>query len=580
MSFLTPTWGVIDAAAWDDDKPLHSALLQRAAINGHYIQRHHTRSTSIGYDHGFRPIMCGAIPPGETSSQFERVCIPYLWQPNGATSIDVTVSYEMFIPSGTGTFVLDVFWQELRDFTSPPLRNARVPLTRGLSDGAKTISSTGDGMHTFVLDISERSPGQNNPIIIWVTGKSSETSTGASQGGLSSLERIRGRTIETDPTLRATAITNDAQPELVVYLFDDASNESTILPRRRQVIRMEEGISDDVSDDVIYTWPFYPDPRPGELTTIKNKADPLPEFRPLTSLKLYGVLIEDQTPLLPDYGSKFNAGQGPGHVAAKELYLFARDPFLSRTPPHAIGSVADTTVLDDFVSLSTVPVSNVYPSVKVTSAATWFDVSSAYLQHRNSFQPPDDPSDDVVIGVHVRALVVMLVPPSTERLWDIGYSSDRFDVLDATGSLDVSFRLKMSSETGSADDDGAAVEYKMLPLGHNSWMDARNDPDNNNRFASLVDMQRGVSDDTFGWDGSNANAHAHTLFGALPESSWADCAATYIDLYVTDGSSGQRLCTLQANILLAPIENVKIQLVTWLVTDTEYTDETNVEGVN
>ena len=196
---------------------------------------------------------------------------------------------------------------------------------------------------------------------------------------------------------------------------------------------MEQGVASNGGDDVVYIWPLYPTPRPGTLNAIRGKDVPQPRFQPITSIKLYGVHIEDQTPLLPDYGSKFNAGQGPGSSAAQELYNFAAQPFLSRTPPHAVGSVADASVLDDFASFSTVPVSNVYPSVKVTSGSTWFDLASAYLQHRNSFQPPDDAFDDVVIGVHVRALVAMIVPSSTERLFDIGYSSDRLDVLDATG---------------------------------------------------------------------------------------------------------------------------------------------------
>jgi len=571
---LPSSWTTVDPAAWAADEPLPSALLQQGAINGRYLNIEHTRSATIGYDNAWRPIMCGAIPPGDTESSFERVCIPYLWDPRGASTVTVTVSVEMFIPSGTGSFVLNAHWQEITDFTDRAVRTRAVPTINSGSNA--TISAIGNSIETLTLNLSSRvNVARSGPIIIWLVGTSSETSTPAVFGTLNSINQILCRSAEV--TTGSGNISNDTQPERVLYFYSTnaAGKEDTVLPNRRQVIRQEVGQADDTGDDIVYIWPPYADSNSvtNGLVLSQSLGDPTPAFVELTSLKIHGVSFTDVTEELAEYGTMLDAGQGPGSRAIRYLYSLSTAPWMDRTPVHAIGAVADMSKLDDYDT--TTPISQVFPSVLVTD--TYQAIASAYLQHRDVFQAPGSTSDVTRVGIRVRALVVLELDSSEIRPMVPAFDEQSLNLLGSLGGFDVSFSLLAESETGGSQTAGGDQVFPMTPIGYSS--NPRAGGNDINRCAAMLDLKRAMSSATLGWKGTDRENHAHTLFGALPESSWADCITTLVDLYVEDATVSQRVITMQCRIDGTIHPGTRIHLLSWLVTHTENTAEVAVVGV-
>jgi len=573
---LPSTWSTIDPAVWDADQPLHSAVLQRGAINGRYIHKTHTRGASVAYDADNRPLMCGAIPPTGAPDTFERVCIPYLWEPDAdVATISVTVSLEMFIPSGTGSLVVNCFWVPLAWLMSRKVGESRLPLPLDRRSTPVTLSATGDSFETFSLDMTRYTGG---PIVIWLTAKSSETSTAAVHATSNSTNFIRTRTVEVDDT--SGAITSDLAPARLQYLFEGAS-EGSIFPRRRQVIRQEANSADISSDDIVYIWPPY-DGAVDNIALTQAVAlgkTPRPVFTELTSIKIYGVSILDVIPVPPEYGTMMDAGQGPGSKVAQYLYDQAAVPSLSRTQVHTLGSLPDVGIVDDFDAAT--PVSNVYDSTEVNVSGTTYDVQTAYLQHRDEFLPPSASSDLTRTGITVLALVALEIGPYAgnprAKTFDeqfLAFGNDP-DLL----SFDVDFRITMSAETGGTTTSGDRVTYRMTPVGYDSGLDAPREEIN--LFAALLDLQRGISNGTTGNRGTARNTHAHTLYGAMPESSWADSILTLVRVTVKDATASQRLLTLQARISGTPFRDAanRVHLLSWLVMDTPNILESGVEGV-
>ena len=565
------TWSVIDSAAWTDDETLSSALLQRSAQNGDYINVSHARAGTVGYDNAWRPVMCGAVGVDGAADSWERVCIPYLWDPLDAPTVTVRVSVEMVLPSGTGTFSLDVYWSEASKFERPRGTSLVPGDTTHQSDGASSLSASGDSIESFTLDLSTRAKVATGPIIVWVVGTSTETSVASVEtGGV--LTKIKTHTLEDSDTggviLSATAPTRN------VSLWENASKQGDFWPLRKQVIRQEDGAVPTSNEDIVYVWPPYVNSVYANAE-IATASAPQLSFKTLTSVYIYGVCIENVPAALPSYGSMLNAGVGPGSRAAQYLYSLSAVPWMQRTPVHAIGSISDVSVLDDFATST--PVNMVYPAVKVVAGATWYNLASCYMQHRDLIQEVGASSDTTRIGVHIRALVVLDFSPSDAFPWDSPWFSD--DALQQyvdDAASQVTFRVTMTDEDGSTSEvNGDAIEYLMTPMGHNS--DPRIQGGTINLCAYLLNLQRGTDNTTTGYRGTNGNLHAHTLNGAMPESAWAQCIGTLIDVEVDDTQTDQRMATLQCKIA-SPLTLTHVHMLSWLVTSTEYTVESDVAG--
>jgi hypothetical protein len=272
-----------------------------------------------------------------------------------------------------------------------------------------------------------------------------------------------------------------------------------------------------------------------------------------------------------------DAGQGPGSKAAQYLYRLSTTPFMRRTQIHGVGVVQDTAAVDDFDAAT--PVTTAYISTAIAAGSTWYDVQTAYIQHRDTFQAPQTTATLTRTGIRLRALVALVLAPSAIKPNGKVFGAQEIALGNRSDlrSFDVGFRMTLGTEAGADVTTGTETVYRMTPVGHNSGPDV--DSAIINHFAALVDMQRAISNGVTGYKGSAAKTHAHTLYGAMPESAWADSVMTFVDITIADATAGQRLMTMQASIDGVSISGTRVHVMAMLISDLEATMESEVGGV-
>ena len=542
-------------------------MLQMTAINARYLNIEHSRCASVAYDANDRPVMCGAIPFGDVKDTlYERVCIPFLWEPvsENPNQIEVVVSVQTFVPSGTGSFELDCAWAELKEYPRIPASAARTA-----SSVATLTTNNAKSVETFTLDISSRV--ETGPLIIWLTGKSTETSTAATEGTAGDLKEFNGRIVE----LKSATVTDAFRPAETMYFYESAGKEGDNLPSRTQVIRREQSAGDTSTQDLVYVWP--PISNSLRYNTLTITAGDLPAFKELTSVKLYGLSIRDVPPELDEYGTKLDAGKGPGFGAAQYIYQATTTPWLERTVVHSIGSTPNIGDTDDYTGSE--PINNTFANLGLPTS--WGTICGCYMQQRGVFRRSDTASTSQNSnGLQVRALVAMTVEPLlvqeagivSERRWDGGNIPSKL-------YWDVDFRVRVSPDSGADTTSDTQTITFTSPLAQQSYPSLGAGVSG----ATLLDLKRGVEDAGSGWRGTSALAHAHTLCGAMPESAWGMTTVKLVDIQMNfDVAATQNTVILQcqrASASALPANRAKIYVFAWLVTDQVYSSESDVVGI-
>jgi len=541
---IPETWRTVDDSAWTDDASLPSALLKRTVQCTRYLYKNNTRCATHVYDAAERPVMCGAYSGSPTPTSTDEwapdefVAIPFIWEPVDARTIRVTVSVDHIVPSGTGTFVLKAAWQELPDFRAgmDTLDAPRIPTDSDHVSPKVTLTTAGKSRVVLTLDVSKRL--LTGPLLVWVMGLSSITNAAKGKTAAGSLTKIRSRVIEVnDPTF-----TTDTRPTLAIKLNTPAT-VTTFAETVLQVTRLEVGAVLTSAEEAFSIWPFVDgaDLDFQRRTSIKASGGSAGAdlfTADLTSVRLYGVSIEDIATSASDIEGMMDTGVGAGSTMAQIVYGGPSGLFLRRGAVHAIGSTANTTIKDN--SNPTFTTARTFGAASIAGKATWYPLGNASISYTDKYRLPGDAANKTRTGIRVRALVAFSASPAwltTDSVFISSSLRDHIQTANISGvgearMLDVSFRAVLADTSGLLVKTSPTILLTMEPLVWNSSLNVSPARDVN-KFAAVMGMERAVTAGD-GWAGTYLLNRSHTHFDAPPMAAWDHSIAVLVDLLITD----------------------------------------------